>query len=330
MITRRKLLLYFGLGTLLSASGARAQQAKVRRIGFLGARSPSTPANPDPYLDALMDGLRKLGYVEGKNLIIEWRFAEGNYDRLAALAAELVKLKPELIISHTTPGTAVMQKATSTIPIVVTSVSDPVAGGFAKSLARPGGNITGMSIMTVDVSEKLLELLKTMLPKLSSVAVLMNPGTAFHPTVLKNVQAAAQPKGVQVMGVQAGTMNEVESAFQKMAREGVHAAIVAADSFYFQNRRPIAEIGNRHRVPAMYTGRESVEAGGLISYGTSIADSYRRAATYVDKILKGAKPADLPIEQATTFHLAINARTAKALGLNIPQELRLRADEVIE
>ena len=330
MLTRRKLLAGLGLSTLWSAFPALAQQPKVRRIGFLGARSRSTALNPDPYLDALMDGLRKLGYVEGKNLVIEWRFAEGNYDRLPALAAELVKLKPELIVSHTTPGTQALQKATSTIPIVVTSVSDPVAGGFAKSLARPGGNITGMSIMTVDVSEKLFQLLKLMLPKLFRVAVLVNPGTAFHPTVVKNIQAAAQTVGVQVVSVQAGTLGEVESGYQKMAREGVNAVIVPADSFYFQNRREIAEISNRHRVPSMFTGREVVEVGGMISYGTNIADSYRRAATYIDKILKGAKPADLPIEQATTFHLAINRKTARALGIRIPQELLLRADEVIE
>ena len=329
MVTRRKLLIGLCLVTLSSAFATRAQQPKVSRIGILSARSRSTPANPEPYFGAFVQGMRELGYVEGKNLAIEWRYADGKHERLPGLAAELVRMKVEVIVSHATPGTEALQRATNTIPIVMTSFSDPVGGGFAKSLARPGGNITGLSIMTVDLSTKQLELLKIMLPALSRVALVMDPGMSFHPAVLRSVQAAAQTMGIQVVPVQTGNPQEIERVFEKMAREGVNAAILAASSLYTQQRRQIAELEVKHRVPTINPARENVEAGSLMSYGTNIADSYRRAATYVDKILKGARPGDLPIEQPTTFHLAINAKTAKVLGLRIPPELRLRADEVI-
>ncbi len=274
--------------------------------------------------------MRELGYVEGKNLVIEWRFAEGKYERLPALAAELVQLKVDVIVSHTTPGTQALQRATRTIPIVTTSISDPIASGFTTSLARPDKNVTGLSIMTVDLGPKQLELLKAMLPALSRVAVVMDPALSFHATVLKSVRAAAQAMGIQVVPVQAGSPQEIERAFEKMAREGVNAAIVPASSLYLQQRRQIAELEVRHRVPTMQVNRDMVEIGCLMAYGTNIADSYRRAASYVDKIFKGAKPGDLPIEQPTQFELVINLKTAKALGITIPQSILLRADRVIQ
>ena len=331
MITRRKVLLGFGLGTFSLAFGSLAQQPKVARIGILSARSRSTPANPDPYFGSFVQGMRELGYVEGKNLVIEWRYADGNYERLPALAVELVSLKVDVIVSHTTPGTQALQQAKGTIPIVTTSVSDPIASGFATSLARPDRNITGLSIMTVDLSAKQLELVKIMLPTLSRIAVLINPGISFHATVLKNVQSAAQTFGMQVVPAQARTLQEIEPAFEMMVRERVNAVIVPADSFFTQERRQIADVAIRHRIATMSVDPFlNVTAGGLMGYGANVAEFYRRAAIFVDKILKGAKPADLPIEQPTTFHLAINRRTAKALGITIPRELLVRADEVIE
>ena len=327
MISRRKLLV---AGMCLPAWTTLAQQPKVHRIGFLAARLRSTPSNPDVLYDAFVQGLRELGYVEGKNLLIEWRFADGKYERLPGLAAELVQMKVEIIMSHTTPGTQALQRVTKSIPIVMTSVNDPLGSGFVASLARPGGNITGLSLMVLDSSPKQLELLKIMIPRLSRVAVLLNPGTSSHPQILKNIQAAAQQVGIKVLPVEARTAEEIERGFALMRRERAGAVIVAADSFFLWRRQQISELAVTNRMPSMFPNREEVQAGGLMSYGQSLTDFYRRAATYVDKILKGAKPADLPIEQPTKIHLAINRKTATALGLKIPQELLLRADEVIE
>jgi putative ABC transport system substrate-binding protein len=326
---RRQLLV--AAGALLALPLAKAQQPeKVRRIGFLAARSRSTPSNPDVYYDAFMQGMRELGYVEGKNLVVEWRFADGKYERLPTLAAELVKMNVELIATNSTPATEALQRATSTIPIVAIAVGDPLASGFAASLARPGRNITGLSLITVDLGPKYLELLKLMMPALSRVAVLENPGNPVDPGILKSVQAAAQQVGVKVLPVDASTLEEIERGFATMRRERANAVIILPDSFFIRQRREITELATRNRLPSIFSFREDVEAGGLMSYGVNMADIFRRAATYVDKILKGANPRELPIEQPTKIHLAINRKTAKALGLIIPRNLVIRADEVID
>ena len=330
MLTRRKLLAGLGLGAFAPAFPLLAQQDKVRRIGYLALRSRSTLSNPEPFYDAFVQGMRELGYIEGKNLVIEWRFADGKSDRVPGFAAELVRMKLEIIVTHANIATEALQRATSTIPIVSVPITEPVERGFAASLARPGGNITGLSLMAVDLSPKQLELLKTVMPAFSHVAVLVNPDNPGHPTVLKTIQATARQFGIKVLPVNARTAEEIEHGFSLMTRERANAGISMSDPFFTGQRRQIAQLASQHRLPMMYGQREYVEAGGLMSYGANIADIYRRGAVYVDKILKGAKPSELPIEQPTKIHLAINRKTAKALGLTIPQELLLRADEVIE
>ena len=329
-IARRRLLIALGAGALTATLGAFAQPpGKVRRIGGLAVRSRSTPSNPEIFYDSFTQGMRELGYVEGKNIVIEWRFADSKFERLPGLAAELVRLNPEVIVTHSTPATEALQRATRTIPIV-TNVNDPVGSGFAASLARPGGNITGMSIISADLSPKQLELLQAIVPKLSRVAVLMNPNTSSLAPVLKSVQAAGQTIGVQVLPVEARNPEEIERGFAAMRQERADALIILADAFFIAHRRQIAELAMKARIPTIAWARELVEAGGLLSYGQNLADNYRHAATYVDKILKGAKPRELPIEQPMKIHLVINRKTAKALGITIPQSLLLRADEVIE
>lgn len=319
-------LLALGAAPLIT----NAQQSGVRRIGFLGARSRSTPSNPDVYYQAFVQGMRDLGYVEGKNLVIEWRFADNKYDRLSPLAAELVSVKPEVIVTHSTPATEALHRATSTIPIVSAASGDPVGSGFAASLARPAGNITGLSIITTDLGPKQIELLKTMVPTLSRVAVFVDPRSPRYSAILKSLDTAAQRLGLKMLPVDARTPEEIERGFAAIRRGRADAVFVSNDTFYIGQRRQIIELAARNRLPSIFSYREDVEAGGLMSYGLNLADNYRHAATYVDKILKGAKPAELPIEQPTKIHLAINRKTAKALGLTIPQELLLRADEVIE
>ena len=331
MIPRRKLLVAFSLGILSASRRSVAQeQGKVHRIGFLAPLSRSTPSQPDVFYDAFVQGMRELGYVEGKNLIIEWRFADGRFERLPGLAAELAGMNVEVIVTHSTPATRALQRATSTIPIVFAVLIDPVGGGFAGSLARPGGNITGLSVIDVDPTPKRLELLKAIRPELSRVAVLVNPGTSAHPTIVKNVQAAGQHAGIRVLPVDARTPEEIERGFAAMTRERADGAIIADDAFFRGQRQQIAALVVKNRMPTIAPWREYVAAGGLMSYGQNIVDSFRRAAAYVDKIFKGAKPGELPIEQPTRFYLAINRKTANALGLTIPHELLLRTDEVIE
>ncbi len=331
MNRRETVFALLALGLLAAPLSSLAQQvAKVRRIGILSGRSRSTPSNPDVTFDAFTQGMRELGYIEGKNLTIEGRFADGKYERLPGLAAELVRMNLEVIVTHGTPPSEVLQRATRTIPIVAVAMGDPVASGIAASLARPGGNITGLSLMNIDLTPKRFELLKLIMPALSRVAVLMNPGNSGHPAILKSVQAAAQPLGVKILPVDARTPDEIEHGFAAMKRERADAVIILGDPFFPGQRRQITELVARNRLPSMFYFREDVEAGGLMSYGQNITDFYRHAATYVDKILKGAKPGELPIEQPTKIHLAINRKTAKALGLTVPQELLLRADVVIE
>jgi putative ABC transport system substrate-binding protein len=328
MNNRRKLLATLGAGALAFAAPPGSfgqQQGKVWRVGFL---SPTSASFSPPYTDAFLKGMRELGYVEGRNLVVERRFANGKLERLPGLAAELVQLKVDVIVTGGSPAISAVQKATTTIPIVMTSAGDPVGSGFVKSLARPGGNITGLSVMSGDTSAKLLELLRSVVPKLSRIAML-TPSTTYGP-LSKGVQAAAQKAGVKTLMAEASTPQEIENAFSMMGREKADAVIVGSPTTFAQQHRHIAELALKYRMPSMFQDRVYVEAGGFMSYGQKFTENYLRAATYVDKILKGAKPGDLPVEQPVSFELVVNLKTAKALGLTIPQSVLARADEVIQ
>jgi putative tryptophan/tyrosine transport system substrate-binding protein len=330
MIPRRRVLIAIGAGLSgLLPSVSFAQQPRVRRIGFLAIRSRSTATNPDPYYDAFVQGMRELGYVEGKNLVIEWRFAEGNYERLAGLAANLVRAEVEVIVSHGTEGTRAAQRASS-IPVVTAAVGHPVAGGFAASLARPGGNVTGLSTITSDLAQKHVELLKTLMPALSRVAILMNFGNSNHAANLKLALAAGEKLGIAILPVDARTPEGIERGFATMTREGAEAFMIDADPFYTGQRKQFAALAMTNRIPSMAPYREYVEAGSLMSYGPDVGDFFRYAATFVDKILKGAQPGDLPFEQPTRYYLVINRKTANALNLKIPLALLTLADALIE
>ena len=327
MNSRRKLLVALSAGALAAplACFAQQQRSKVARIGVL--ESTSSSAN---LREALIRGLRELGYMEGKNLIIEERWAEGNYERLPGLAAELVQMKVDVIVAGSTPTVQAAQRATSTIPMVMVRVGDPVVSGFVASLARPGGNITGLSNISVDASSKYLELLRAAVPRLSRVTVLVNPANPIHLDFLKRVQATEKTNSVTTSPVEASTASQIEAAFAAMTRERAGAVIVLPDPFFASQARRIAGLAAQHRLPTMFWTRGPVESGALMSYGQSNAEHYYRAATYIDKILKGAKPGDLPVEQPTKIELVINLKTAKAIGLTIPQQLILQADKVIE
>jgi putative tryptophan/tyrosine transport system substrate-binding protein len=306
---------------------AEAQQPKkVPRIGILGGTSRST--NP-ARIEAFRQGLRELGYVEGKNIVIEWRYAEGKPDRLPALAAELVHLKIDVIVTAGPPPTRAAKQATSTIPIVMALDDDPVGSGFAASLARPGGNITGLATLDPELSGKQLELLREIAPKLSRVGVLgdvTRPGT---PQALREINVAAGAFGAQVQYLEVRGPKDIETAFRAASKERAEAVLVLANPVLISQRRLVIDFAIKSRLPAIYPRPEYVEDGGLVFYGASITDLYRRAATYVDKILKGANPADLPIEQPKKFELIINLKTAKQIGLTIPPEVLARADRVI-
>ena len=311
---RRKLMLALGAAALASPLTLHAQ-TKVWRIGFLSPRSHPNSLESDLRVGPLLKGLHDLDYVEGKNLIIEWRFADGSPERLQGFADELAKLKVDAIVTEVTPATRAAQKSTSTIPVVMGSSADPVVSGFVKSLAHPGGNITGLSSLFSELAPKQLEILFAMVPKLSRVAVLVNPTNTSNAMVLKSIQSAAQRTNAKILPMEARTLPEIEKAFAAMVREKAGAVIVARDGLFISQLRQIAELAGKHRLPSIAGFREYVDAGGLMSYGPSNADMFRRAATFVDKILKGAKPADLPVEQPTKFELVINRKTAKALGL---------------
>ena len=329
MISRRRIVIALGAGALAPFATFAQQQGKVWRVGYLATRHVDF-VDSDYSYGPFRQGMRELGYVEGKNLIIEWRSAEGKYERLAGLAAELVQLKCDVILASGTPATVVAQKATSTIPIVMPSNIDPVGDGFVKSLAHPGGNITGLSNMTSDLGPKHLEMLLAMVPKLSRVGAIVNSANATHVTFIKRLEDAVQRSGVRIVVAKAQTAQEIEHAFSLITRGKAGAVIVPADAFFIQQRHQLTGLAAKHRLPSISGIREFVEAGGLMSYGPNLADLQRRAATYVDKIFKGAKPGDLPVEQPTIFELIINGKTAKALGLTIPQSLLISADKVIE
>ena len=314
------------LALLAAAFSVEAQQTgKVARIGHLfTGRVPL-------FEEVFAQGLRDLGYVEGRNIIIERRYAEGRAERLPDLAAELVRLKVDVIVAAGAAATQAAKNATKTIPIVGVAMGDPVQTGFVASLARPGGNITGLATVPgLEIFGKDLELLKEAVPGISRVAVLWNPSNPAHEAVMQEVKTAARVSGVQLQSLAARGPNEFDSAFSAMVRERAVALLVVSDAVFSHHRIRLVDLAAKHRLPTMYGSALFPEVGGLISYGPNFADQNRRAATYVDKILKGAKPADLPVEQPTKFELAINLKTAKALGLTIPQSLLLRADRIIE
>jgi putative ABC transport system substrate-binding protein len=299
---------------------------KVPRIGFLSPLSLAA----DTRLESFLQGLRELGYVDGQTIVIEFRFAEGKPERLAALAAELGGLKVEVIVATAQASTEAAKRATGTIPIVFAVVGDPVGVGLVASLARPGGNITGLASVAPDVVGKQLQLLKEVAPKISRVAILLNPNNPGHPVVLRQAETAARALGIQLQVLHARTPAEIDAAFVAMRGQGAGGVLVGRDALVLVQRTQIAALAAKGRLPAVYGFRENAEAGGLMAYGASVSAMYRRAATYVDKILKGAKPGDLPVEQPTKFELVINLKTAKALGLTIPPSLLQRADEVIQ
>jgi len=280
-------------------------------------------------VEAFLEGMRALGYVEGQNLVLEYRGAEGQLERLPTLAAELVQLKPEVIVTQGTPAALAAQHATTTIPIVMVGVGDPVGSGLVASLARPGGNVTGLASVSSELVGKQLEFLKEVLPMVSRVAILWNPANPVHAVNVRAADVAAQRLGVQLYPMEASGPEAFASAFAAMTRAHVGALLVLGDAMVFEHRRRFAELAATSRLPTMHNIRPFVEAGGLMAYGPNTPDIRRRAAVYVDKILKGAKPADLPVEQPTKFDLVINLKTAEALGLTIPPTLLFQADEVI-
>ena len=325
----RRALITGVLGFLAIPLAAKAQPAgKVYRIGFLGGTSRT--ANAD-MTNAFSQGLRELGYVEGQNVAIEYRYAEGKYERFPDFMNELVRLKVDVIVAVPTAAALAAKNATGTIPIVTVAVFDPIESGLGASLARPGTNVTGLTLIAgAEIVGKYLELLKESLPKVSRVAVLWNPANAAHPSLVREAESSARTLGLQLQLAGVRGPDEVDNALAAMARERVGALMVLPDSMFVAERTRLAELATKHRLPAMYGLRLHAEAGGLMAYSANLPDSARRAAAFVDRILKGAKPADLPVERPTKFELVINLKTAKALGLTIPPAVLARADEVIQ
>jgi len=322
------LVVTFALGLLVGPLPAEAQQpGKVPRIGYLAA---ATLAAIPHRIEAFRQGLRSLGYVEGKNIVIEWRYAERKLDRLSALAAELVRLKVDIIVSAGPAATRSAKEATVTIPIVMAFDTDPVGNGFVASLARPGGNITGLSTLAPELSGKQLELLKEIIPRLSRVAVIGNATTPGNAQALKETEIAAGALGVKLQYLDVQSPKDIETAFRAASKGNADAVVVLVNFVFISQRTHAAEVAAKSRLPAIYFRSEFVEDGGLMSYGVSITDLDRRAATYVDKILKGARPAELPVERPRKFDLVINLKTAKQIGLTIPPEILIRADKVIK
>jgi len=314
-----------GLGAVLAAPrAAEAEQTgKVYRIGFLRAGQP-----PTTFVEAFQQGLRARGYIDGRNVVIEYRFTDGSFDELPRLAAELVRFNVDVIVASSAPAAFAARSATTKVPIVFVGVYDPLEIGLVTSLAHPGDNVTGLSQSSTDLGGKRLELIKELVPKLRRVAILWHPANLTNLVQKKGAEAAARTAGVDTKAVPIQDPNQFASAFEDA--RGVDGLMQMEDPLFTTHRRQLAELAIRSRLPAIYSIREFVDAGGLMSYGADYADLYRRAATYIDKILKGAKPAELPVEQPTKFELVINLKTAKALGLTVPPPLLARADRVIE
>jgi putative ABC transport system substrate-binding protein len=328
MIARRKFLVALAATVLAAPLAGKAQQAgKVYRVGYLGNSSASL--EPD-LVEALRQGLRNLSYVENQNIIIEYRWAEGRYDRFPSLVADLIQHQVDVIVTAGTPGTLAAKQATRTIPIVMAVSGDAVGAGLVDSLARPGANVTGLTTMVAELEGKRLELLKEILPRLSRVVLLGNPANPLTAIIFNQARTAARVLHVTLERVDIRAVDEFENAFATIAKARPDAIIIVADRFFLAERERIVGFTARQRLPAMYPYREFVTLGGLMSYSPDYAESFRRAALYVDKILKGAKPADLPVEQPTRFELVINMKIAKTLGVKIPNSILMRADKVIE
>jgi len=322
------LAVVLALSLALAPLAGEAQQAgKMPRIGVLAGSLLST--NP-ARIKAFREGLGELGYVEGKSIVIEWRFLEDKGDRLPALAVELTRLKVDVLVAFGPASTQAAKEATNTIPIVMAQVNDPIGAGFVASLARPGGNITGLSVMAPELSGKRLELLKEIVPKLSRVAVFGTSTLPGNAQSVKETELAAKTLGLQLQYLGVEDPKDLDTAFRNAVSWRAHAIIVLQSPVFGSRRKALVELAVKNRLPAIYPHSEYMDAGGLMFYGPSISDLFRRAATYVDKILKGAKPADLPVEQPTKFELVVNLKTAKALGLTIPPSVLLQADRVIE
>lgn len=326
---RRLFIGGLALCALLAGDLSLAQRVlpKPVRIGFLRF---SDQATGQPYVESLRRGLRELGYLEGKDFTLALGFADGKVERFAALAGELLTRKVDIIVTTDTPATRAAQRATQTVPVVMVNVIDPIGSGFVTSLARPGGNITGLTSMTGDVSAKHLQLLGTVVARLTRIAVLLNPSNPAHAKVFADIRASAEKVGISALAVKASDGRAIEDAFAAMAAAKSQAAIVVADAFFAQQRHQIAERALSQRMPMISANREYVAAGALMSYGQDFQENVRRAALFIDKIVKGAQPADLAIERPTTFTMVINRKTAKTLGLAIPQQLAVLADEIID
>ena len=330
MTTRRKIVIALCAGMITAPLGAFAQQpGRVWRVGFL-AQLHLVHDESDPFFGAFMQGMRELGYIPGKNLVIEWRSAEGDSARLAELAADLVRMKVDVLVAQGTPAARASQKATTTLPIVMASMGDPIGSGLVKSLARPGGNSTGLSIMIAELGPKLLELLRRMVPGIKRVGVLVNPANPVSSAAAKNVSTAAEGANIKVQRLDARTPQEITEAFAAMVRGKTEGLIVPQESLFSQQKAQIVELAGRQGLPIIGGSAENAEAGFLMAYGQNNRETLRRAAIYVDKILKGAIPGDLPVEQPTKFDLVVNLKTAKALGVNVPQSILLQATKIIE
>jgi putative tryptophan/tyrosine transport system substrate-binding protein len=319
-----------GIAAVMAAplSASAQQAAKVYRVGILGNSPPTTPGSH--LWEALFEALRERGYKEGENLVLYGRFAEGREERLLALAADLVRLKVDVIVAGATQPAEAARHATKAIPIVMANHSDPVATGMVASLARPGGNVTGLSIENPDLMGKRLETFRQAIPSLARAGVLTNPTHQAHPKMLDEAENAARALRIDLHPIRARGQADYDSAFFEMAKARVDGALILGDVIFWRDRSTIAAVAMKHRLPTMFAQREHVEAGGLMHYGPDLRECYRRAADFVDKILSGRKPGDLPIELPTRYQLTVNVRTANALGLTIPRSLLLRADEVIQ
>jgi putative ABC transport system substrate-binding protein len=324
---RRKFIALLGGAAAAWPLAARAQQPAMPVIGFLNGTSPE---GYEPFLSAFRQGLSEAGYVENHNVAIEYRWAKGHYDRLPELAADLVHRGVTVIAATSTPANRIAKAATTTIPIVFTTSSDPVALGLVASLSRPGGNVTGVVTLNVELGSKRLELLREVVAADTAIVVLANPANPNFEAQLTDLQTAARSIGQRIVVVTAETEGDIDAAFARLAQEQAGAVLVNTDAFLFSRREQLAALAKRHAVPAIFDRREFAAAGGLMSYGGSVTDAYRLAGGYTGRILKGEKPADLPVQQATKVELTLNLKTAKALGLNLPLTLLGRADEVIE
>jgi putative ABC transport system substrate-binding protein len=325
---RREFITLLGGGAAAWPLAVRAQQsASVRRVGFMGNSTETLEAN---LVGPFREELRELGYQEGRNVIVEYRWAEGRYERFPALIAELLAAKVDVIVTAGTPAAIAVKKATTTVPVVMVAVGDPVGTGLVPSLARPGGNLTGLSSIAPDLEGKRLELLREVVPKLAHVGVFFNPANLFHTVSMRNARTAAKALGIGLLPLTVRVSQDLDGAFATILKEKPDALLVLADRVYLHERKRMMDFALQHRLPNANAHKEMVDAGGLMSYGPSYEDMHRRAADYVDKILKGARPGDLPIQQPTKFDLKVNLKAAKALGIDVPPALVARADEVIE